>query len=159
MDGLEQFRALLRDRLKERGALARLAEDSGINSPVIGRWRDGVGRPTDTNLKRLAPALGVPYEDLAKMCGYMPGEPDPIQSELDTRLARLGATLSKYPRAVWMAVLEANDRMAEALAHQSDAPVSGQEPGGVNGPNGPVKRGNPPPKGPLTNPSPHLVPA
>jgi len=72
---MDEFRALLQERMAMRGAQARLAETSGIPSPVLGRWRDGIGRPTDTNLKKLAPALGMPYEDLAKMCGYLDGEP------------------------------------------------------------------------------------
>lgn len=134
VDDLEGFRQLLRARLQERGALSRLSEQSGLSTAVLSRWRDGIGRPSDTNLKRLAPALGVPYEDLAKMCGYMPGEPSSsaVESELDSRLAKLGATLSKYPRAVWLAVLEANERMADALAHNAEPPVSASEKGRVS---------------------------
>ncbi len=72
---MDEFRDLLRARLAHRGDMARLSESSGIASHVIGRWRDGVGRPTDTNLRKLAPALGVPYAELARMCGYVSGEP------------------------------------------------------------------------------------
>lgn len=79
---MDQFRALLREHLRERGALARLSENSGIASHVIGRWRDGVGRPTDTNLKRLAPHLGVSYEELMRLCGYLPSEVNDAQVEL-----------------------------------------------------------------------------
>jgi len=86
---MEQFRALLQERTAERGALARLSQISGIRSPVIGRWRDGIGRPSDTNLKKLAPALGVSYEDLMKMCGYLPGEPTLLDPQLAAFLAEI----------------------------------------------------------------------
>lgn len=121
---------MLRARMTERGSQARLSEQSGIPSPVLGRWRDGVGRPTDTNLKKLAPALGVPYEDLAKMCGYMNGRANPVSSEMDAHLARYGAVLSRYPRTIWLAVIEANEAMAAALA-QIVPPVSDSQTGGV----------------------------
>jgi transcriptional regulator with XRE-family HTH domain len=86
---MEQFRELLKALTAERGGLARLSERSGIPSPVLGRWRDGIGRPTDTNLKKLAPALGVPYEDLAKMCGYLPGEAETLDPRLASFLAEI----------------------------------------------------------------------
>ena len=86
---MEQFRALLQERTAERGALARLSQISGIRSPVIGCWRDGIGRPSDTNLKKLAPALGVSYEDLMKMCGYLPGEPTLLDPQLAAFLAEI----------------------------------------------------------------------
>ena len=83
---MDDFRALLPSRA-ERGALARLAEQSGISSNVLGRWRDGVGRPSPANLEKLAPALGVPYESLLRMCGYLPPVVD--HSDLATVLARV----------------------------------------------------------------------
>lgn len=86
---MEQFRVLLKTHTAERGALTRLSKRSGIPTPVLGRWRDGIGRPTDTNLRKLAPALGVPYEDLAKMCGYLPGKPGPLDPRLALFLAEI----------------------------------------------------------------------
>jgi hypothetical protein len=124
---VDEFRELLRSHLSERGALARLSKNSGIASHVIGRWRDGHGRPTDTNLRKIAPFLGYAYEDLLKMCGYLDGQPVPkVNSELEARLTKLGTTFSQYPRAVWLAILEANERMADALGAvpEPNPPVS-----------------------------------
>jgi transcriptional regulator with XRE-family HTH domain len=117
---MEEFRALLRERLRVRGTQARLAKESGIKSPVIGHWARGETRPSPANLKRIAPALGVPYEELMRMCGYLSGESTAtsVHSELEMRLARLGAIWSEYPRTVWLAILEANERVVEALSFQ-----------------------------------------
>jgi hypothetical protein len=53
------------------------------------------------------------------MCGYLPGTATtPVQTELEMRLARLGAVWSEYPRTVWLAILEANERVVEALSFQ-----------------------------------------
>ena len=103
---MDEFAALLRSRLSARGDLARLAELSGITSHVLGRWRDGVGRPTDTNLRKLAPALGVPYEDLAKMCGYLPGQ---ASSDINPQLAAFLAAVE----VGWLSMDEAARDLAE----------------------------------------------
>jgi transcriptional regulator with XRE-family HTH domain len=66
------FQELLRKRLAHRGELARLAEASGVKAQVITRWRSGESRPLPRNLWAIAPALNVPYEDLMRMCGYLP---------------------------------------------------------------------------------------
>lgn len=72
---VERFREVLRARVRQRGDLARLADESGIHAVVIGRWiTDGI-RPSTENLAKLAPALGLPYEELLRLCGYLPGTP------------------------------------------------------------------------------------
>lgn len=73
---MNEFRALLGRRLRERGAKTRLGEATGIDPSLIGRWADPVAdiRPSPKNLERLAPALGVPYSSLMQMCDYLPGE-------------------------------------------------------------------------------------
>ncbi len=88
---MDEFRALLRQRRAQRGGLARLAETSGIGSPVLSRWERGETRPSPANLERLAPALGVPYEDLLKMCGYLPGAPAPLNQTLSALLSAVEA--------------------------------------------------------------------
>lgn len=69
---MDKFRALLRAHLQKRGDLARLSEASGLHGIVIKRWIDTTMRPSPENLEKLAPAVGVPYEDLLRMCGYLP---------------------------------------------------------------------------------------
>jgi len=119
----------------------------GLDSGLISRWRrkDALAVvPTQAKtLTRLARALAVPESEVYIAAG-LEKEPssNPVQSELETRLARLGATLAQYPRAVWMAVLEANDRMAEALAHSADPPVSAPETGRVSAASRRATRGN-----------------
>lgn len=108
MDEWEQFRTLLRDRLKERGALARLAKASGLNSPVIGHWARGETRPSPANLERLAPALAIPYEELMRMAGYLPGEatvdPNP---RLSAFLAQIEAAFHSMTDQEWQVREEA----------------------------------------------------
>jgi transcriptional regulator with XRE-family HTH domain len=107
VDELGAFRELLRERTQGRGAQARLAEASGISSTLIGRYRDGEVRPSDTNLKKLAPALGMAYEDLAKMCGYLPGEPRTVVDSLRQnvrehgRWARLRGLVLEERHRLW----------------------------------------------------------
>ena len=117
---MEQFRALLQERTAERGALARLSQVSGIRSPVIGRWRDGIGRPSDTNLKKLAPALGVSYEDLMKMCGYLPGEPSSFEPQLEPRLAAFLAEIETGWRTMDQQAREMAERGTRALFRVED---------------------------------------
>lgn len=119
--GVDEFRALLRAQLTERGALARLSEASDISSHVIGRWRDGIGRPTDTNLKKLAPALGRSYEDLAKMCGYLPGEvSEPDEAEVSA--SKFVGALRGVPRQFWASVVDASVALANAYAEATGSP-------------------------------------
>lgn len=90
---MKAFRALLKNRLQERGALARLARHSGLDPTLIGRWERGETRPTDTNLRKLAPAIGVPYEELLRLCEYLPAttelQGDPDETELLVLYRRL----------------------------------------------------------------------
>lgn len=107
-----EFRSFLTERIKERGALAKLAKTSGIKSPVIGHWARGETRPSLANLRRIAPALGVPYEDLMKMCGYLPGDhAEPPQVPISIRQRTVS---ENYER--WMAVM--GPRMGADAAHQ-----------------------------------------
>lgn len=75
---MEEFRALLNERLTTRGAAARLSDESGISQNVLSRWRAGLTRPSTENLQVIAPHLGVSYERLLRMCGYLPGETAPV---------------------------------------------------------------------------------
>jgi hypothetical protein len=146
---MQTFAEWLESKLAERGwsaaDLTAASRDAvnprGLDSGLISRWRRKGALavvPTQAKtLNRLARALSVPETEVYEAAGLMPASGsakrnDPVQSELDTRLARLGATLRKYPRAVWVSVMEANDRMADALAHTAEPPVSTPEKGAVS---------------------------
>jgi transposase-like protein len=114
---VDEFRELLRARLVGRGALARLSKESGIASHILGRWRDGIGRPTDTNLKRLAPALGVDYGQLMQLCGYLPGEVSDEQAELArirSENQMLKRILANFQKVLAPLTLDSHARIATA---------------------------------------------
>lgn len=137
---MDELRALLRARTAARGELARLAEKSGIAAHVIGRWRDEARatRPSDENLRKLAPALDVPLVDLLRMCGYLPGGTPSDQAaahhvdvELERAMGRWQELIDAgYPKAMLLSVLDANERMARltldgaAPAPRVTAPVA-----------------------------------
>jgi transcriptional regulator with XRE-family HTH domain len=155
-----RFHEWLEEKLQERDWLAAdLARASrepdyprGFDPGLISRWRrpppEGVVPNQAKTLTRLARAFGISESEVYAAAGLLP--PDQadqaasvVQTELEARLARLGATLSKYPRAVWLAVLEANERMADALAHNAEPPVSAPEKGRVSAPIQEQTRGKP----------------
>lgn len=133
---MDEFIALLQSRLRERGDLARLAEVSGITSHVLGRWRDGIGRPTDTNLRRLAPALGVPYEELARMCGYLLGEPvprpDARRQAVHAQVEQWLNDVSPEDEELLLAVLKAQGESAVDLIRQVRTAVNAPGDAAVN---------------------------
>lgn len=67
--GLEAFSRLLTERTgyPRRGSLADMERVSNIPGPMLGRYCRGENRPTDENLRKLAPALGMTFEDLWKV--------------------------------------------------------------------------------------------
>lgn len=164
---MDEFRALLRERMRGRGDQARLAEASGIPSNALGRWRDGYGRPTDTNLRKLAPALGQPYESLAKMCGYLSDDAvipdyDPIEQAIRQRTAEMRAAVHDTPRQFWPTIINATfDRaidgardmaqlLTDFLATSPEPPVSVLRKPRLSAPKRLPKRGNDASGGDLT---------
>jgi transcriptional regulator with XRE-family HTH domain len=124
---MQAFSDWLRERRAERNwSQTDLSRASTVDSSNITRWETGATRPSPANLAKIAPALGVPYEDLLKRCGYLPGTPEPttVQSELQTRMARVSETLSRYPRPFWESVLRAIEAMATA-GEALQAPTNG----------------------------------
>lgn len=82
---MSDFPSFLQSRLRQRGDLAKLSEASGIAGQVLKRWASGEMRPRPDGLRKLAPAVGLPYEELMKLCGYLPGAVEPVQ--MDPELA------------------------------------------------------------------------
>lgn len=68
---VEELDALLAPHLAVRGGLARLGEASGVAPHLIKRWVDPNPKkrvkPSPANLERIAPVLGVPYEELLRL--------------------------------------------------------------------------------------------
>jgi transcriptional regulator with XRE-family HTH domain len=98
---MQELRALLKGRFGQRGAKARLAELTGIDAALLGRYADDRYdiRPSPRNLERLAPFLGCSYEDLLKMAGYLPGEPD-SSAAVDPLLSEVAAEWPSLPQQV-----------------------------------------------------------
>lgn len=80
---MQSFSDWLAERLRERDwSSADLGRASGVDKTNITRWISERRRPTPANLKRIAPSLGVSYEELMRRCDYLPGEADDTQTEL-----------------------------------------------------------------------------
>lgn len=65
---------------KARGlSMAALAEELGVTKSNVHYWESGKGAPSGSMLEPLAQALGVSYEDLFALAGYVHPDrlPDP----------------------------------------------------------------------------------
>lgn len=160
------FWLYLSNWLREKGwTQTQLADAVGVHQSVVSKWLHVDDRrrtrPSYQVVGRLADLWSLTAEDVSRMVlndqaavaaarasvaksrlGQDDSASPAVQSELEARLARLGATLSRYPRAVWLAVLDANERMADALAQVPDPPVSASEKGVVSAPIHEQTRGN-----------------
>jgi len=110
--GTEDLREAIEQALNDRRwSLSRLGRETGIQPSVISRWLnvpDGAtaSRPSPRNLQKLAPVLGRSYEDLLRMCKYLPGEPrdqvnalrQSVRVQLDEWLNAVGPD---YEQAFW----------------------------------------------------------
>lgn len=135
---------LLRDAMRERygGSVTRMADDFGVPVQLASKWvaENPQKRtiPSPASCDKIADGLNLDPDYVLELAGHRKPRPgaapvDPVQSELDARLAKLGATLSKYPRAFWLAVVEASERLAEAgEALVYEPPVSAPDEGGVS---------------------------
>jgi transcriptional regulator with XRE-family HTH domain len=100
MDFRELVKAWLTRRGWSQGDLARAAE---ISPSLVSKhlseddWRRV--KPSPANLARYAPILDVPYEELMRMNGYLPGEAS-IPAETDQVEADIRATVAKLLQAV-----------------------------------------------------------
>lgn len=98
------FQRLLIERTgyPRRGSLAELERVSQIPGPMIGRYIRGESKPTDANLRKLAPALGLTFTDLWQVLNPTPGReatsatppPDPNQ------VYRLGMLLEEAQKII-----------------------------------------------------------
>lgn len=111
---MQAFREWLRAALDERGwTNADLERASGVGNSIIWRWlAQSPRRPTPANLAKIAPALGVPYEDLLRMCGYLPGTP---ATETNPRLAAFIAAVESAFHAMSAQEWDVREPAARAL--------------------------------------------
>lgn len=114
---VDEFRALLAPHLAVRGGLARLSESSGVAAHLISRWaspdlRKQI-RPSPDNLRRIAPALGVSYDQLLRMV-YL-SEQDRART-VDRRLAAVNAAWTWLPEGLRDAI----DILARSGSRVSD---------------------------------------
>jgi len=143
---VEPLRQLIENWLVARDASqADLHRASGVPQNVISKWLNGeVARASDRNLKRIAPILGLSYEELLRHMGEIPttqAGDSGVQSELEMRLHHLGSVLGRYPRAFWLAVIDASERMAEA-GEAFQPPVSASKEPSVSVDHSAQTRGN-----------------
>lgn len=70
-----EFGKKLKQLREEAGykSQTRFAAACGVDNSTIARLERGDTKPTLETLKRLAPFLGVPYEELLAAAGYLPG--------------------------------------------------------------------------------------
>jgi transcriptional regulator with XRE-family HTH domain len=122
---MDEFRALVEAWLKStETSQAELGRRAGVSQNIISRWLGRYPtRPSPQNLEKLAPAIGVPYEDLMRMCGYLPGSPRErvdahrraIRAELDRWLTAVGP---EYEQEFWRSLkpgAESNIRLFQRL--------------------------------------------
>ncbi len=132
---------LLSDAMRERfgGSVTRLAEACGTSTALASRWVHENERkrmiPSPASCEKIALGLRLDPDYVLQLAGHRkprPGQPaSQVQPELDAHLARYGETLSKYPRALRQAIIEANEAMALAIA-EIVHPVSDSKEGGVS---------------------------
>lgn len=103
---MQTFPEWLRARLDERQwTSGDLGRASGVSNSIIWRWlSDRPNRPTPANLEKIAPVLGVAYEELLRLCGYLPGEAVMSPSE-DVDWLRLKARWPELSEELRRAVL------------------------------------------------------
>lgn len=95
----EAFRTFLRGWLERTGwNIPQLARTTGIADPVIRRWLvlHAPKRPSDANLRKLAPVLQVSEDQLLRLCGYLDGDTGAI-TQGDPELAAVNAAWPKLP--------------------------------------------------------------
>lgn len=117
------FRAALTAALAQHGwNYSDLGRASGINGSVISRWfATPPRRPTPANLEKLAPALGVDYEDLMRSCGYLPGETN-LPDDEHPELVEVGAAWPRISEGVRQAILIlARSGFSGKLSQESDS--------------------------------------
>jgi transcriptional regulator with XRE-family HTH domain len=114
---MDDFRQFVIAWLGRRGwNQARLSEAIEINQSLVSKHLTDDPkrrvRPSPENLEKYAPVLGVSYEDLLRMCGYLPGKAgastgDDIENDIRARTAELLNAVHGAPKAFWPTIIKA----------------------------------------------------
>ena len=149
---------LLREAIKQRygGNMTRMADVFDVPVQSVSKWVADDERkrtvPGPASCQKIARGLDLDPDYVLQLAGHRPADGasvDLAHSELDARLARLGHVLSRYPRAFWVAVLDAYDRMAD-VGEVLESPVNASVEGGVNATDASLTRDSHGPGGQLT---------
>lgn len=92
---MQEFQERVGERMRALGlTYSEIERQTGISNSVLSRWfSDRPRRPTPANLEKLASVIGISYEDLLRMCDYLPGA---VQStDMDPELS---AVVHAWPR-------------------------------------------------------------
>ena len=104
------FRTLVLAWLDRRGWYrAQLADAAGVSQSLVSKWlsdEEPRATPAPKNLAKLAPVLGMTYEDLMRVCGYLPGvaelpsESNKLEGDIRAHVAELLAATREAPECV-----------------------------------------------------------
>jgi len=121
----------LRTILRERAwSVPYFARQCDVSVQLAYKWlaEDESGRitPAPRSCAKIATALSLDPDYVLKLAGHRQSlstdrPVDPDRAELEARLSRLGERLSPFPRPFWLAVMDASERLAEALDALPDA--------------------------------------
>ncbi len=147
---LAPFRTAVEDALRARDwSLSRLGRETGIQPSVLSRWlSEGGSRPSPRNLEKLSAGLGVDYEQMMQLCGYLPSEPavqvdarrQAVRDQLDRWLTAVGPD---YEDEFWQSLKNHGDSTVRLIGQVRTA-VSDHEQTAVNAAvSGRSKRGRP----------------
>jgi len=113
----DEFRRTVLDWLERRGwNQARLAAAAELSQSLVSKHLSDETRkrvrPSPANLRRYAPVLGIPYEELMRMTGYLLGVPsvpssDPIEDDVRARTRELLNAVKGAPPVFWPIIIKA----------------------------------------------------
>jgi transcriptional regulator with XRE-family HTH domain len=131
---VEALRRLIEEWLDAQdGTQADLARASHVPQNVISKWVNGqVDQASPDNLKKIAPTLGLTYEDLLRRMGELPAEAgatyDPIEQAIRARTAEMREAVRGTPQSMWAVIIRKTFDtaivVARDLAEMAGAEVS-----------------------------------
>jgi transcriptional regulator with XRE-family HTH domain len=127
----QAFRDLVETRLADLNmSKYELGQRAGLSANLVYRWwRDLT--PTDVSLRKIAPVLKVPLEELMRAAGRLDADPDaePMSlgdQEIEGLVKDFEAVIRDVPRPFWPTVIDAAKGMAEWI-RTSNAVTSREE--------------------------------
>lgn len=111
-----EFQKVVREFLARRDwSQPQLAREAGISQAVVNRWLSDdpemLVQPTDPTLRKLAPVIGIPHNELMRMAGRLEGPSSP-KGNRPTALLQFLADME----AGWLAADEQRRPFGEHIA-------------------------------------------